>query len=432
MLNSYRLSFFQKTITFTLLLFFLTISNVHASIVHLISGRVIEGDIVLRDDELIKIDFGMGFPATYYLDEIDTIDGQSVIPDPKEEKTIITNEPEAEVSPEVTKIADEIDIVNVESAILDAKEEEPLIINEPEIVDTLKDSEPFSEVKQAEEAKPIQEIPPIKEAQSDKEVELIKIDELEKAVVISKKSEIPAKIVSTNNIATLEGVELFKKQPSPAAIKPKEAPLSVVSNDLKAQEFPRSIPAKKELNAPKKTAKRPTVTERTQSSSNFLGKIGSAMQSQLRGFSMKRARFQKNLTFIKKKLHDIPVKIRRSMLILLTIILTATYILVCLPLMLIAKKLGKNYTWLIWIPLVQVFYFVYMAGRSLWWAAFVLLPIFNILFPLFLFVDVLKALRKSVWLIAPILLPGANILTLWYLAFSKSSLDQDTTLRLQV
>jgi len=92
----------KKIIPFLFLIFCLVASAAHADVVHLLSGKIIEGEIVERDEDSIKIDSGMGFPATYYMDEIDTIDGIPVAPpDEKEESIPIENlAPEPTESPE--------------------------------------------------------------------------------------------------------------------------------------------------------------------------------------------------------------------------------------------------------------------------------------------------------------------------------------------
>jgi len=62
----------------------------YAETITLTSGKVIEGEIVERTDELIKVNTGTGVPISYYLDEIKNLDSKSsstdldVIPDKKQ------------------------------------------------------------------------------------------------------------------------------------------------------------------------------------------------------------------------------------------------------------------------------------------------------------------------------------------------------------
>ncbi len=60
----------------TLLVFtiiFLLAGTVQAETIHLKSGQVVEGTIVERTDDAIKIETGVNVPVTYYLDEIESI-----------------------------------------------------------------------------------------------------------------------------------------------------------------------------------------------------------------------------------------------------------------------------------------------------------------------------------------------------------------------
>ncbi|MFH1655084.1 MAG: hypothetical protein ABH954_00530 [Candidatus Omnitrophota bacterium] len=62
---------------FVLVLSLLFINSlVFAETITLKSGKKYEGDIVEKTDKYIKIDIGVGMPVTYFLDEIESIDGQ--------------------------------------------------------------------------------------------------------------------------------------------------------------------------------------------------------------------------------------------------------------------------------------------------------------------------------------------------------------------
>ena len=80
MLNSLKKLFSRKTVILVVAALLFTTANVFGSVVQMISGKVVNGEIVERNDESIKIDTGLGIPVTYYLDEIRTIDGKPVAP----------------------------------------------------------------------------------------------------------------------------------------------------------------------------------------------------------------------------------------------------------------------------------------------------------------------------------------------------------------
>ena len=68
----------MKLILSTIAVFFLS-SLCFAETVVLKSGKTVEGKLIEKTDEYIKIDF-LGAPLTYFLDEIESIDGNKLIP----------------------------------------------------------------------------------------------------------------------------------------------------------------------------------------------------------------------------------------------------------------------------------------------------------------------------------------------------------------
>lgn len=354
----------RRTIVLAVGIFLFTAANVSATVVHLHSGKIIKGEIVERDDELIKIDAGFGIPITYYLDEIQTINGQSVAP---------------------------------------AEEAEP-----PEVVEVPKVAEP-PEVVELPEV-----IIPTRAVKSPKAVEAPK-------VVESPKKVEPIKPVSTKDVATLDGVDVLKKRDSPITVKPGEAARGKKTVDPgKRVESKVTAQIKRDLETSK------PVPAKTGPKTNFIKisvqKVKTYLQFCGTSFRDADAYIRGKLPFIKERLNAIPVKVRQDILLLLASFTVIIYVLVCLPLMLVARKLGRRHYWLVWIPLAQVLYFIYMAKRSLWLVVLFLLPVLNVFVPLFLFVDILKLLNKPRWLVLLILIPGVNIFTLWYLVISKMGL----------
>jgi hypothetical protein len=55
---------------------FLGVSSVYAETIVLKSGKTVEGKIIEKTDKYIKIDF-QGVPLTYFIDEIESIDGEN-------------------------------------------------------------------------------------------------------------------------------------------------------------------------------------------------------------------------------------------------------------------------------------------------------------------------------------------------------------------
>ncbi|MBN1869381.1 MAG: hypothetical protein JW847_02240 [Candidatus Omnitrophica bacterium] len=225
---------------------------------------------------------------------------------------------------------------------------------------------------------------------------------------------------SKKDTATLEGIDVFQEQASPLAIKPKEAPsqtIALVTDERIGQQLI--------FNADYTEGSGEFVQNTTQpeneSNKNLVQEITEHFGKYAGRFNETKEGIRKKWPFIKEKLYSIPVKIRRGILILLTSFMAVMYVLIFFPLMKIAQKLQRKYSWLIWVPIAQILYFVYMAKRPVWLAILFLIPLLNVFIPLIFFMDLLKLLEKPRWLILFIIIPGVNIFTLWYLAISKSA-----------
>ncbi len=81
---------------------FLTISVVFAEIITLKSGKTVEGKIIERTDKFVKIDF-QGVPLTYFKDEIESIDNQTLSKTPQS-----TSSPDTEEKVHLIKVAEQM------------------------------------------------------------------------------------------------------------------------------------------------------------------------------------------------------------------------------------------------------------------------------------------------------------------------------------
>lgn len=91
------------------------------------------------------------------------------------------------------------------------------------------------------------------------------------------------------------------------------------------------------------------------------------------------------------------------------------YMLLCFPLMRIAHRL-KASGWMAWIPILQIFLILRIANKSSVWFLFFFFPGINLLTFLFAWMSIARRLERSHWLGYLMLVPGVNVLTLWYLA----------------
>lgn len=411
----WRQTFLRQTMIGMVFCLLLISTEAFGVVLDLDSGDVVGGIIVERNDEWIKIDTGLGIPITYYLDEIIAIDGEPTLPpveivetpepvDQTPAAVVPPPEPVEEIpeivepqKPVVSSVPEEVDTPAADQIIKMVEPDEPV----EEAIEVLEiPEEPAEEeiIIPAEPTEPVITIEATKVPISISQTE-IQIDTNPGKEALERPQSAPAK-----DIATLDGVELFKEEVSPAAIKPKEAstPQPLVIDVFLKEDFPIESKPKNE---------RIKVLSQ---------KVKKYFQARLTQFEHIQERIQRKGTFIKERLYAIPLKIRRAIMILGIGSLTFLYFVVCLPLMVIARKLRIKYAWLIWIPIVQVFYFVHMAKRPVWLTVFLFIPILNIILLLLFFMNILNLLKKPRWLILFLIIPGINIFTLWYLAISKT------------
>ncbi|GEM_PF-3421648 len=97
------------------------------------------------------------------------------------------------------------------------------------------------------------------------------------------------------------------------------------------------------------------------------------------------------------------------------VIWLALYAAVCYPLMLLALRF-KCDGGMAWIPILQIFELLRIAGKSPIWFLFLFFPLVNILAFLFIWMSIARRLQQPHWLGYFMLVPGVNLLVLWYLA----------------
>jgi len=86
----------------------------------------------------------------------------------------------------------------------------------------------------------------------------------------------------------------------------------------------------------------------------------------------------------------------------------------------IAEKTGNEENkWKAWIPIVNLFLMVEIAGKEWWWVLLMFIPYANIVIFVIIMMGVCEARDKSPWLGLLTLVPAANIFLFAYLAFSS-------------
>lgn len=390
----FMFSLAQKTTLFILALLLWLSPNIFASVVILNSGQIIENDITYRDEELIKIDSGYGIDITYYLDEVKSIDGRppsfplkepieldepdknsetiEIVEDGIGEEEVEHLEPVTIGQIEDAGMAENIEILELEPIAIEVKpEKDPAEVDRP-----IEEVETIEEVKSPEEKKSIGEVKPVRD------------------------------------IHVIEDQAQAKELPSPFGPTIRENKGDATSISPIVLKYIKPVPKLQEVTLPQQSMSDKIVTN-----------IERFFEKQKNNFYTYKIHFQKKNTFIQKKLERIPVKIRRDILGIISLTFAFIYVIFCFPVMWIAKKINRKYVWLVWVPIAQIFYLLYLGGRPLWWIIFFLVPVVNIILPLVLVISVLRELKKPYWLMIPAFIPGLNIFVLWYLAFSRIKQD---------
>jgi type II secretory pathway component PulF len=85
----------------------------------------------------------------------------------------------------------------------------------------------------------------------------------------------------------------------------------------------------------------------------------------------------------------------------------------------IAQKTGNEANaWMAWIPIVNAFLMLQIAGEPMWWFILLLIPIVNIVIGIIVWMKIAEARNKPDWWGLLLLVPFVNIIVPGYLAFS--------------
>ncbi|MBM3204903.1 signal peptidase I [Candidatus Uhrbacteria bacterium] len=99
----------------------------------------------------------------------------------------------------------------------------------------------------------------------------------------------------------------------------------------------------------------------------------------------------------------------------------ALYVYFAAALMAIAKKTGTKNGWFAWIPILNVFLMLKVAGKPYWWFILLLIPFVNIIIAIILWMKIAERVGKPSWWGILMLVPVVNLIVPGYLAWSKSS-----------
>ena len=101
----------------------------------------------------------------------------------------------------------------------------------------------------------------------------------------------------------------------------------------------------------------------------------------------------------------------------LFMVVAYVYIALCLQRM--AQKTNTENTWMAWIPILNIYLLVTIAGKPGWWFILLLIPLVNIIVAIMLWMAVAERCGKQSWLGILIIVPLINLVIPGYLAFSE-------------
>lgn len=97
----------------------------------------------------------------------------------------------------------------------------------------------------------------------------------------------------------------------------------------------------------------------------------------------------------------------------------ALYIYIAYALQTMAKKTNTPNEWFAWIPLLNIFLLIKIAGKSYWWFLLLLIPLVNIVIAVYLWMKVAERCKKPGWVGLLIIIPVVNLFIPGYIAFTK-------------
>lgn len=343
-----------KAISLMAAVLLFSISPSWGEFIQLNSGEVIEGKIIARTDDEIKIDTGIGMPLTYYLDEI----------------AQISEEPLSAV-PQPTPEAIDENIHEVPGPASEAVPPHPLKLTPPKTVQPPRTSALIPE-PEAGQTPPSRQPPP-KNLNAPAREEQFLIDKVQKQMGSGEKTD-----TSTPKFDSKE--------------------------DYLRYQFEKQVQLQ---------------TQR--------------IQKLIKKLDEKLTHAFKQYVQSDQKWKQFPFKkIDPAFILSVT---AGVYILYCLPFMLIVRKFHLSGL-MAWIPVLQLFLLVRIAGRSFLWFFLLLIPGINVLVIITLCMDMAKRLQKPSFLGLLLIIPPLNLLILWYFAFAKiksvsaPQVPQEPTIRL--
>jgi len=108
-------------------------------------------------------------------------------------------------------------------------------------------------------------------------------------------------------------------------------------------------------------------------------------------------------------------------LVIILLVALAFYVYMAYALYTMAKKTNTQHAWMAWVPLLNVYLMVKIAGKPGWWLVLFFIPFLNIVFAIIVWYYIAERLGKPGWVGVLMIVPLVNLVIPGYLAFSATT-----------
>lgn len=105
-------------------------------------------------------------------------------------------------------------------------------------------------------------------------------------------------------------------------------------------------------------------------------------------------------------------------LMVFLLIALVMYVYMALAFMAMAKKTNTPNGWMAWVPILNIYLMVQIAGKPGWWFLLLLIPFVNFIVAIILYMAIAERCGKPSWMGLLVLVPIANIILPGLLAWS--------------
>jgi hypothetical protein len=96
----------------------------------------------------------------------------------------------------------------------------------------------------------------------------------------------------------------------------------------------------------------------------------------------------------------------------------AYYVVTAISLQKFASRTGTTQGWMAWVPILNVFLYVRVCGRSGWEGILMFVPLVNVVYGIAVAIWLPRTVGRSGWWALGLLIPPVNVFAMPYLAFS--------------